>query len=156
MHQRRAVRSHLAEASVVRSEPPRDGVLLQNGRDRSPQRVAGQVLHPAVGSLQRREGLLISLAVSYEMERNQRVVQDVPQRVRARDVQRVAVLDDRLLVVVGLSQAPFVGDTVAAGALVFPATIRASSEFESLVGSMILAPLPVPTRSSPSPITLSP
>ena len=69
VQQRRAVGSHLAKAAVLRTEPPRNRVLLQDGRDSSAQRVTGQVLDSAVGPLQRRERLLVSLAVPYEVER---------------------------------------------------------------------------------------
>ncbi len=47
---------------------------LEERRDRSPQRMPGQVFDPAVGSPQRRDSLLIALAVSHEMERYQSVV----------------------------------------------------------------------------------
>ena len=94
VQQRRAVRAHFAKAAVLRTEPARDSVFLQNRRNRASQTVARQVLYPAISALQRGQSLLIALAVANKVQRNQHVVQCVAQRVRARNIQRVSVVND--------------------------------------------------------------
>ena len=114
MQQRRAVSPHLAETSVLGAKPTRNGVFLQDGRDGPTQAVTRQVFHPAVGPVQRGQGLLVPLRVPDEMQRNQRVVKHVSHRMRPRDVQRISVVDDRLFVGVSFLEPPIVWDGVIA------------------------------------------
>ena len=79
-----------------------------------PPRVARQVFHPAIGPLQRGQGLLVPLRVPDEMQRNQRIVKHVSHRMRSRDVQRVSVVDDRLFVGVSFLEPPSIRDSVIA------------------------------------------
>ena len=114
MHQRSAVGSHFAETSVLRAKSTRNGIFLQNGRDSSAQAVARQVLHSAVGLLQRGQGLLVPLGVPDEMQRNQRVVKHVSQGMRSCDIQRISVVDDRFFVGVSFLEPPRIWDGVIA------------------------------------------
>ena len=94
VQQRRAIGAHFAEAAVIRTEPARNHVFLQHSSDSAPQRMTRQILDSAAGPLQRRQSLLITLAVPHQVQRNQQIVGHVPQRMGACGVQRVPVMDD--------------------------------------------------------------
>ena len=69
---------------------------------------------PAVGTAERGQGLLVSLAVAHEVKGDERVVNDVPESVGPRNVERVCVMKDRLVCAVRFFQPPVVGDGVGA------------------------------------------
>ena len=114
MQQRRAVSPHLAETPVLWAEPARNGIFLQDGCYGSTQAVASQVFYPAVGPLQRGNGLLIPLRVPDEMQRNKRVIKHISYRMGSRYVQGIPVMDDRLFISVSFLEPPVVWDRIIA------------------------------------------
>ena len=106
MQQRSAIGPQLAKSSVLWAKSTCNGVFLQDGCDSTPQRVTRKKLHPAIGCVQRGQGLLVPLRVPDEMQRNQRIVKHVSQGMRSGDVQRISVVDDRLFVCVSFLEPP--------------------------------------------------
>ena len=77
MQQRRAISPYFTEAPVLWAKPARNGIFLQDGCYGSTQAVASQVFYPAVGPLQRGNGLLIPLRVPDEVQRNKSVIKHI-------------------------------------------------------------------------------